>query len=286
MYEHHLGIQQSEAETESANLASNFPTFEIKTGFGNCEATFGTNFADIMNIVRQMPDTFGLCGIIALHASGLLTAPDQWLDVKYDPIYLKRLFDNWWPALEGESSWDWFDHHFGDRIIGSPNDFAILNDNSTGNLLRLPDAKTIKTFDFSAYSEAHHFQNRNIQHHTVLIGTSVSALVSSENEGHSLAFLCYYPIQEGIHTHWLSAKPAEMGNVLVTGDLRPFGIDAVSILVPEIQLLESTSRVIGATPTTKLTKSLTKYLNSDMGNGRNLHTEDAFTANLIIRSFE
>lgn len=40
-----------------------------------------------------MPDSFGLCGVIAGHALGLLTNKSNWLDVDYDLLKLKNSFD-------------------------------------------------------------------------------------------------------------------------------------------------------------------------------------------------
>lgn len=70
---------------------------------------------------------------------------------------------------------------------------------------------------------------------------------------------------------------------LISGDLKPFGIDAIGINVPTQDVLNAITKVIGASPTTKLTKALAQHEQGDQG--RNLHNEKMFLSNFVRRAF-
>lgn len=53
----------------------------------------GENYYMIIRAAYNLPDTFGLCGILAEHASGILTTPGLWKNVVYDPLTYKEIFE-------------------------------------------------------------------------------------------------------------------------------------------------------------------------------------------------
>ena len=269
---------------ESQNRLINFPSYEVKYTVDNCEQIFGENFTRIMRTVRDMPDTFGLCGVLAMHINGLLANPSNWDDISYNPKELKQKFDLWWQNKVGESAWTWFDNNYKNRLTGGPNDFAIVSRLSSGDITsKLSDYNPI-AFDIKEYEEALNCQSSKTNG-VVIIGMDTIGDIfqyTESNVGFSVAVLCQYALQNGTHTHWLSARYIN-DEVLVSGNLKPFGIDAVSILVPSDKLLLPIQSVIGATPTTLLTKTLANHENSDQG--RNLHNEKMFLSNMVRRVF-
>lgn len=102
-----------------------------------------------------------------------------------------------------------------------------------------------------------------------------------KNEGIDIAVLCNYPVQNGIHTHWLAARQLDGNKLLIVGDLKPFGIRAVGISVPINDVLEAMGRVIGATPTTNLTQVLAESSGKDRG----LLNAKMFLVNFVRRRF-
>src|SRR5688500_807767 len=97
----------TETDIESVvarNLRLNFPRYEIAIPFDGSETQFGKNFRNISERVNKMPDTFGLCGVLAMTANGLIANKSKWIDVDYDPVSLKTMFDNWWKTREGDSA--------------------------------------------------------------------------------------------------------------------------------------------------------------------------------------
>jgi hypothetical protein len=242
-----------------------------------------------------MPDTFGLCGVLAMTANGLLANKNNWKDVDYDPGLLKTMFDKWWKTREGDSAWMWFDKKYGNKLKGGPNDFAILTSGQIQNIGPVLEHAKInrKVFPSSRWREALSEQDSNRlktdPKEKPLIIVETNNLVDlydqfGVNEGMGIAALCEYPIQKGTHTHWLAArKQPNSDKLLVVGDLKPFGIPAVGIEVPYEDALQAMNRVVGASPTTNLTTVLAeKELSLE---GRNLHDDKMFKVNFVRRLF-
>jgi len=274
------------------NLCINFPDNEIAISIEESESRFGPNFKKILKQLRQMPDTFGLCGVIEVTANGLLANYDAWKDVDYDPRKLKKMFEKWQGTQQGESAWMWFNRTYGDRFKEGPNDFAILTENQLETIQPRLNSLNIRLFNAADWDIALETQEANRSEtdpekklDLILITTSnLQSLFDQfeKDEGIDIAVLCEYPLQKGIHTHWLAArKQAEKDSLLIAGDLKPFGISAAAISVPIGNVFGAMEKVVGATPTTILTNVLAGSANT----GRRLHTKEVFLTNLVRRKF-
>jgi hypothetical protein len=304
------------------NRALNFPRYDIAIPIEGCEEKVGKNFSAIMAKVREMSDTFGLCGVLSMHVNGLLTNPQNWMDVQYDPIELKRMFDKWSISQEGESAFTWFDRSYKNRLTDGPNDFAVVEHSKLDSILTILSEYNSTVFSANDWQNALTFNKQqatsnkqqatsnkqqatsnkqqatsNKQQATNNIVTKNNGLVlidthsfeeilnaSGQYDGMAVAVLCEYPVQKGTHTHWLSAKPTiDQNQILISGDLKPFGIDALSINVPTGDVLNAMTNVIGTSPTTALTTVLAQHEQNEQG--RNLHNEKIFLSNLVRRAF-
>jgi hypothetical protein len=275
------------------NLQLNFPHYEIAISVSTSEVTFGENFKRILEDVDQMTDSFGLCGVLAVTANGLLANFDKWKDAYYDSSQLKERFDEWWKTKQGESAWMWFDKTYKDRFQEGPNDFAVLTKLQLQQLTPVLDLHKItrKVFEASHWKEAMSYQELN-RHKKIDEKVNIVAVVTTDlteifdqlekDEGIDIAVLCEYPIQKGIHTHWLAArKQTENEKILISGDLKPFGIPAAAINVPTGEVLKAMNQVIGSSPTTNLTSVLAEVNKS----GRGLHNDKMFLMNFVRRKF-
>jgi len=270
-------------QNQNLNLLSNFPKYEVAIPFDTTERFLGSNLSRIMDVVRKMPDTFGLCGVIAMHTNGMLTNPTNWSDITYDPLELKKMFDKWQEKGEGISAWTWFNNSFKDRLTGGPNDFAVVSQSSLDLITpKLGDSDFVVSELRNIY-DAIPFQQANTGRTTVLPVNDIEPLLVGKNDGNAIAVLCNYPKQNGTHTHWLSAKPTTTGDVLISGDLTPFSVDAFGIHVPKGDLLKAISQVIGSKPTTSLTNVLAQHEQSEIG--RKLHNDKMFLSNFVRRAF-
>lgn len=276
------------------NLQLNFPRHEIAIPFEESEITFSPNFRKIAEKVNKMPDTFGLCGVLAVTANGLLANRERWQDVDYNPDELKTMFDKWWPTRQGDSAWMWFDKTHKNKFKEGPNDFAVLTDAQLNKVTPRLDELKLKraVFDHTRWKDALKAQqaNRfvtNPDEKLDLIAVTTPSLSNvfdqlEDNEGVDIAVLCEYPIQKGTHTHWLAArKQSDRGKVLIAGDLKPFGIPAIGISVPIEDTLRAMDRVIGSSPTTNLTSALAESNKNDRG----LHNDKMFLMNFVRRKF-
>lgn len=275
------------------NLRLNFPRHEIAIPFTEAGTKLGSNFREIAEKVNEMHDTFGLCGVLAVTVNGLLANPNAWQDVNFDPVELKTKFDNWSKNHTGDSAWMWFDKTHKNRFTKGPNDFAVLTETQLQQITPRLDENKIKrvVFDVARWQDALHLQEENRlkppDEKLDFVGVTSPDLSRifdqlADNEGIDIAVLCKYPVQKGIHTHWLAARRQSDGNkLLIAGDLKPFGIPAVGISVPIDDTLKAMGRVIGASPTTQLTKALAESNTAD----RNLHNEKMFLMNLVRRRF-
>src|SRR5688500_6744591 len=94
-------LSESDAEViVDRNLRLNFPRYEIAIPFDESDRIFGANFSQIAERASKLPDTFGLCGVMAVTANGLMANRPSWEDVNYDPEELKTKFDSWWPTRQ------------------------------------------------------------------------------------------------------------------------------------------------------------------------------------------
>ena len=94
--------------TVNINREVNFPQLTESILLNNVDQKLSPSFGRIMNSVLQMPDTVGLCGVVAGHALGLLVNRDQWINVTYDVFQLKDAFDQRMKTEEGKDAFSIF----------------------------------------------------------------------------------------------------------------------------------------------------------------------------------
>ena len=180
----------------------------------------GDNFVGTMRDVYNLEDSFGLCGVIAIHASGLMTLPEAWRSVAYDVGELKEIFDRKMAnGGVGQSAVETFRERYASIGANSFTRFAIDS----------------------------------------LDSLNVSFERLRENQGLVVALVVGCEKHAGKHTHWLAVKRNDLdGNkIVVVGDLTPFGLKSYGIEMESRQLVKSLASAIGQRPTTKLTNPLT-----------------------------
>lgn len=105
-----------------------------------------------------------------------------------------------------------------------------------------------------------------------------------QDQGLIIALLLEYPHLGGKHTHWLAVQKQGKthDNVLVIGDLTPFGLKSFGVSMSLEKLAESMKIVPGGMATTSLTNAL-----SPMTQQAGLMTENnIFVHNASIYNFK
>lgn len=204
------------------NRTRNFPIFREVRGLKETSKKMGINFADIMRELYGMGDTFGLCGIISVHASSILTT-GYGKDFRYSPRKYKEIFED---AVAN----------------GKPRAYDVFAREYFPN----------KTFEELAVTDAGQMRHtlRNLR----------------PNQGLLINLMCHYPKQNGEHTHYLAAK-SNGDDVMLVGDLSPFGLQSVGISLPTETLVAGMRQVIGADLTTNIADKILE-LNQQFGDGK------------------
>lgn len=105
----HLSAEQPHFESpQEKNLELNFPSHTESITFNNIDEILGSNYGAIMRQVKQLPDTFGLCGVIAGHGLGILVNPDKWKQFIYDIKSMKASFDSKMNTGQGKDAFSIF----------------------------------------------------------------------------------------------------------------------------------------------------------------------------------
>lgn len=148
----------------------------------------GDGFANITDSSYVLDNTSGLCGILCVHASGILTAPSLWRDVNYDIYRYKQIFDDCIESqTNGPKGFEYFEK-----------DFAHLGAND---------------YDLTCVTTGQELQDH------------LEGLHPSRGSG--IAILARFPDLGGIHTHWLACRQMDLtrrDRACLIGDLTPFGI--------------------------------------------------------------
>ena len=180
----------------------------------------GDNYMRVIKAVYDLEDSFGLCGVLAIHASGLMSLPDAWNSVSYNVSELKQIFESKMAnGGIGQSAVEVFRERYANLGANSFNRFTIDSIDSLQ-----------KSFD-------------DLQ----------------ENQGLVVSLVVGYDKHAGKHTHWLAVKRniGHKNKIVVLGDLTPFGLDSFGIEMEASQLADSLTSVVGQKPTSRLTTALT-----------------------------
>ena len=177
----------------------------------------GDNYRGIVREIMCFEDTFGLCGVMAIHAAGMLSSPETWDSVMYDPRKLKLMFDRKMDRNVGHIASEVFKRKYRGIIPGGYHNLCI----------RTPDEMN-QVFDSLP-----------------------------PKNGLIVALICEYERHGGLHTHWLAAERThDKSRVLLTGDLTPFDIRNFAITVPLDNLAISLTKVLDTSPSTILSQRL------------------------------
>jgi len=228
---------QEAADWQKRNLERNFPHYEVVITHDQVEEQFGENFAQITQELSEMDDTFYLCGVIADTAAGVLKS-ESWQEASYSPVELQKVSKNREITKEGPTTWDAFNEKHKHLIPEGFKYKAVLNpDNDKRDVPEIAQELSKKEIPIVSLEEL--------------------LVEEGDNKALGINVLCEYPRHEGTHTHWLAATAYEDG-ILLVGDLSPFGINAVGIKVNKQELERGMSAVIGSSPTTKLTDTVSE----------------------------
>ncbi len=199
--------------TRRENLNRTFLEYERAICLGDCAANLGDDFARIMDGVARMSNTFGLCGVLVLHAGLLLMNPLGSTiipSVRYCPRRLKKNFDRVMCTGKGQRPVDWF---YQDILMARPT----------------------RSFDVISLEQLNLMFSGLRQTEFIVI-----AVLANFSQ----------PPYSGIHTHWLAAKEEPCNKILLVGDLTPFGLNnIIGIRVQAHVLADAMKNVIGARST-------------------------------------
>lgn len=177
------------------------------------------NYKEIIETLlddEKIPDSFGLCGVIALYS--LLHRYPRFSEIDFD------LEDYFATVQSGGDSSARFKEEFA-------NDFLLTD----------IDQRPVTTVDQMEAIFAEISQNNKEKTQSTIM----------------VAYFCEYPNQEGQHMHWLFCEKADDSNMIIAGDLRPFGIDDTHIIKMSIEnLVDGIQHTIGAESTAELPKSV------------------------------
>lgn len=172
----------------------------------NHHEILGKNYLQIHERITSMKDTFGLCGILSSHISCLWANPSLWANVSYNPKRYKSIFDK--------------------AIAKGLNKTGVHAFWDERKHLITPNIKWLKIQSVRSFKIA---LNR----------------AQKDNLSLRIALICEYEFYNGRHTHWLACKKIDNKNVLLAGDLTPFGLTEPAIELPIKTLTKALSKVIG-----------------------------------------
>jgi len=217
-----MAISLEHLRITGENRTRNFSAFHEVMDLEQTSDRMGEHFSEIMYELYGMDDTFGLCGIIAVHACSILTT-GYGRNFRYSPRQYKTIFED---AIKN----------------GKPRAYDVFAKEYFPN----------KTFEELAITDPEQ------------MGQTLRAL--RPNQGLLINVMCYYPKQEGDHTHYLAVR-ADGENVVLVGDLSPFGLQSVGISLSTDCLVNSMKQVVGADLTTSVADKIL-MLNRQFGDAK------------------
>jgi hypothetical protein len=184
------------------------------------------NLLRIIARVQEMPDTFGLCKILATHTSGILHAPQSWDRLNYDPEQLKRSFDE---TLK-------------ERAIRSTNRLT-------------PGPAFTRRYGREGLQL---FVNQPLALDDPKKTRDRLLTYQPSNQGLNVGVVLEYPNLKGRHLHWwtvIDVDPKE-DTILLGGDFSPINSKAWFNRFPLDNITTRTAQVVGYKGTTALQSTL------------------------------
>lgn len=237
-----LEYSDRQLSTEELNRTLNFSQYEPVIDFENGEKWLGSKYVDIMRQVYQMPDTFGLCGVVALHAARILNRGGYLAkNINYIPEHMAQELRQVEQSEAGAlRPYDRFTKEY--PFDGKITTHAVTSEQDLNRIFERPGFRK---------------------------GTA-----------YTVAFLCTFP-GNITYTHWLALEPINTRKVILIGDLSPFGLKhLLAIKTNILTVANALTRVIGYRPDINLSQKIENPSHKLPQNNPNSDTEGGYKFNL------
>lgn len=222
---------------EECNLQQNFPNWEPYIRLGDKEALdeLGRSYVETVRSLQGFPNTFGLCGVLALHAAMLLNP--YGIDRRYINYNVRDLIMQLKKVKARQK----------DAL--RPYDFFVQ---------RYSHLAKIETHTVQTPEELYRIFKGKRNNKANILGTA-----------YPFAVICKFPLH-GSYTHWLALKNLGEGEVAIFGDLSPLGlIDMVSIKTNVDEVVKSMAQVLNTKPHKNVAKAIEDPKHKIKSNKRN-----------------